>query len=248
MKCFFHISFVPKDPVELLRRDAVAFEYLYVQETVKDNSLLFMPNVLKVYLENGQTKSFKFDNNTSIKDVISTLQEKLSIKSIEHFSLMLEHRAEGSASKLMLLHEQEMLAQCFFRISFVPKDPVELLRRDAVAFEYLYVQSCNDVVLERFGSELKYDTALRLAALQMYILTVNTKQSPKLTALQAKVHYLKYLSDLRLYGGRVFNHVINTKTSLVALLADFSHVNRIEMYAEDEKTVRVELHVLDVKV
>ncbi|KAJ3591554.1 hypothetical protein NHX12_006687, partial [Muraenolepis orangiensis] len=275
-------------------------------ETVKDNSLLFMPNVLKVYLENGQTKSFKFDNNTSIK-----------------------HRAEGSASKLMLLHEQEMLAQvtqrpgahtmkCFFRISFVPKDPVELLRRDPVAFEYLYVQSCNDVVLERFGSELKYDTALRLAALQMYILTVNTKQSQKvslkyiekewglalflppavlssmkeknikkalthvlktnqnlvppgkkLTALQAKVHYLKYLSDLRLYGGRVFksvlqgekhtevtllvgprygiSHVINTKTNLVALLADFSHVNRIEMYAEDQRTVRVELHVLDVK-
>nr|XP_057938222.1 FERM and PDZ domain-containing protein 4 isoform X3 [Doryrhamphus excisus] len=299
-------------------------------ETVKDNSLLFMPNVLKVYLENGQTKSFKFDSNTSIKDVILTLQEKLSIKSIEHFSLILEHRAEGSASKLMLLHEQEMLTQvtkrpgshkmkCFFRITFVPKDPLELLRRDAIAFEYLYVQSCNDVVLERFGSELKYDTALRLAALQMYILTINTKQSQKvslkyiekewglalflppavlssmkeknikkalahilktnqnlvppgkkLTALQAKVHYLKYLSDLRLYGGRVFkstliqgekhtevtllvgpkygiSHVINTKTNLVALLADFSHVNRIEMYAEDENKVRVELHVLDVK-
>ncbi|XP_047227439.1 FERM and PDZ domain-containing protein 4 isoform X3 [Girardinichthys multiradiatus] len=301
-----------------------------IPETVKDNSLLFMPNVLKVYLENGQTKSFRFDSNTSIKDVILTLQEKLSIKCIEHFSLMLEQRAEGSASKLMLLHEQEMLTQvtqrpgshkmkCFFRITFVPKDPVDLLRRDAVAFEYLYVQSCNDVVLERFGSELKYDTALRLAALQMYILTINTKQSQKvslkyiqkewglalflppavlssmkeknikkalthilktnqnlvppgkkLTALQAKVHYLKYLSDLRLYGGRVFkstlvqgekhtevtllvgpkygiSHVINTKTNLVALLADFSHVNRIEMYAEDENRVRVELHVLDVK-
>ncbi|XP_058469114.1 FERM and PDZ domain-containing protein 4 isoform X4 [Solea solea] len=301
-----------------------------VPETVKDNSLLFMPNVLKVYLENGQTKSFKFDSNTSIKDVILTLQEKLSIKSIEHFSLMLEQRADGSASKLMLLHEQEMLTQvtqrpgshkmkCFFRVTFVPKDPLDLLRRDAVAFEYLYVQSCNDVVLERFGSELKYDTALRLATLQMYILTINTKQSQKvslkyiekewglalflppavlssmkeknikkalthilktnqnlvppgkkLTALQAKVHYLKYLSDLRLYGGRVFkstliqgekhtevtllvgprygiSHVINTKTNLVALLADFSHVNRIEMYTEDENRVRVELHVLDVK-
>ncbi|XP_066562014.1 FERM and PDZ domain-containing protein 4 isoform X3 [Amia ocellicauda] len=301
-----------------------------VPDTVKDNSLLFMPNVLKVYLENGQTKSFRFDSNTSIKDVILTLQEKLSIKCIEHFSLMLEQRTEGSGSKLLLLHEQEMLTQvtqrpgshkmkCFFRISFVPKDPIDLLRRDAVAFEYLYVQSCNDVVQERFGSELKYDTALRLAALQMYILTVTTKQTQKvslkyiekewglatflppavlssmkeknikkalthilktnqnlvppgkkLSALQAKVHYLKYLSDLRLYGGRVFkstllqgekhtevtllvgprygiSHVINTKTNLVALLADFSHVNKIEMFTEDEKNVRVELHVLDVK-
>lgn len=37
------------------------------QNPVKDNSLLFMPNVLKVYLENGQTKSFRFDSGTSIK-------------------------------------------------------------------------------------------------------------------------------------------------------------------------------------
>ncbi|XP_058884971.1 FERM and PDZ domain-containing protein 4-like isoform X6 [Acipenser ruthenus] len=301
-----------------------------VPDTVKDNSLLFMPNVLKVYLENGQTKSFRFDSNTCIKDVILTLQEKLSIKCIEHFSLILEQQTEGSGTKLLLLHEQETLTQvtqrpgshkmkCLFRISFVPKDPIDLLRRDAVAFEYLYVQSSNDVVQESFGSELKYDTALRLAALQMYILTVSTKQSQKvslkyiekewgldtflppavltsmkeknikkalshilkanqnlvppgkkLSALQAKVHYLKYLSDLRLYGGRVFkstllqgekhtevtllvgprygiSHVINTKTNLVALLADFSHVNKIEMFTEDEKNVRVELHVLDVK-
>ncbi|XP_035006684.1 FERM and PDZ domain-containing protein 4 isoform X1 [Hippoglossus stenolepis] len=300
------------------------------QNPVKDNSLLFMPNVLKVYLENGQTKSFRFDSSTSIKDVILTLQEKLSIKCIEHFSLMLEQRAEGSGSKLLLLHEQEMLTQvtqrygsdkmkCFFRISFVPRDPVELLRRDAVAFEYLYVQCCNDVVLERFGPELKYDAALRLAALQMYILTMTTRQSQKvslkyiqkewglpvflppavlstmkeknirkalthilktnqnlvppgkkLTALQAKVHYLRYLSELRLYGGREFksillqgekqtevtllvgprygiSHVINTRTNLVALLADFSHVNRIEILTEDDVNVRLELHVLDVR-
>ncbi|KAG8451911.1 hypothetical protein GDO86_003921 [Hymenochirus boettgeri] len=301
-----------------------------VSETVKDNSLLFMPNVLKVYLENGQTKSFRFDSGTSIKDVILTLQEKLSIKCIEHFSLMLEQTIEGAGTKLLLLHEQETLTQvtqrpcahmmrCLFRISFVPKDPIDLLRRDPVAFEYLYVQSCNDVVQERFGPELKYDTALRLAALQMYIATVTTKQTQKismkyiekewgletflptavlqsmkeknikkalshlvkanqnlvppgkkLSALQAKVHYLKFLSDLRLYGGRVFksklvqgekhsdvtllvgprygiSHVINAKTNLVALLADFSHVNRIEMFTEEDVTVRVELHVLDVK-
>uniref|UniRef100_A0A3Q3WJX0 Uncharacterized protein n=1 Tax=Mola mola TaxID=94237 RepID=A0A3Q3WJX0_MOLML len=301
-----------------------------VPNPAKDNSLLFMPNVLKVYLENGQTKSFRFDSSTSIKDVILTLQEKLSIKCIEHFSLVLEQRTQGSGSKLLLLHEQEMLSQvtqrpgsdkmkCFFRVTFIPRDPVELLRRDAVAFEYLYVQSCNDVVLERFGPELKYDAALRLAALQMYILTMTTRQSQKvslkyiqkewglplflppavlssmkernikkalthilktnqnlvppgkkLSALQAKVHYLRYLSELRLYGGREFksillqgekqtevtllvgprygiSHVINARTNLVALLADFSHVNRIEILIEDETNVRLELHVLDVR-
>uniref|UniRef100_A0A8C6KCX7 FERM and PDZ domain containing 4 n=1 Tax=Nothobranchius furzeri TaxID=105023 RepID=A0A8C6KCX7_NOTFU len=301
-----------------------------VPNPVKDNSLLFMPNVLKVYLENGQTKSFRFDSSTSIKEVILTLQEKLSIRCIEHFSLMLEEKMEGSGSKLLLLHEQEMLTQvtqrpgsnkmkCYFRISFMPRDPVELLRRDPVAFEYLYVQSCNDVVLERFGPELKYDAALRLAALQMYILSMTTRQSQKvslkyiqkewglslflppivlssmkeknikkalthilktnqnlvppgkkLTALQAKVHYLRYISELKLYGGREFrsillqgekqtevtllvgprygiSHVINARTNLVALLADFSHVNRIEILTEDEINVRLELHVLDVR-
>jgi hypothetical protein len=40
-----------------------------------------------------------------------TLQEKLSIKCIEHFSLMLEQRTEGSGNRLLLLHEQEMLTQ-----------------------------------------------------------------------------------------------------------------------------------------
>ena len=44
------------------------------------------------------------------------------------------------------------------------------------------------------------------------------------------------------------SHVINPKTNLVALLADFSHVNRIEMYSEDEKMVRMELHILVVTV
>lgn len=44
------------------------------------------------------------------------------------------------------------------------------------------------------------------------------------------------------------SHVINPRTNLVALLADFSHVNRIEILTEDETNVRLELHVLDVRV
>lgn len=45
------------------------------------------------------------------KDVLLTLQEKLSIKSIEHFSLMLEQKMENSNTKLVLLHEQDMLSR-----------------------------------------------------------------------------------------------------------------------------------------
>lgn len=38
-----------------------------VKSVHQGNSLLFLPNVLKVYLENGQTKAFKFDNTTTVK-------------------------------------------------------------------------------------------------------------------------------------------------------------------------------------
>lgn len=31
MRCLFRVSFFPKDPMELLRRDPAAFEYLYIQ-------------------------------------------------------------------------------------------------------------------------------------------------------------------------------------------------------------------------
>ena len=79
------------------------------------------------------------------------------------------------------------------------QDAYELLRTDSVAFEYLYVQCCNDVVQaiiftitvfiiivtnkkmlimimtmimimiqERFAPELKYEIALRLAALHIH--------------------------------------------------------------------------------
>ncbi|XP_005529542.1 PREDICTED: FERM and PDZ domain-containing protein 1 [Pseudopodoces humilis] len=140
------------------------------------SSLLFMPNVLKVYLENGQTKAFKFERSTTVKDIVLTLQEKLSIRSIAHFALVLEE--QYNLAKIHLLHEEELIAQvvqkrdshdyrCLFRVCFIPKDPLELLQEDPVAFEYLYLQSCSDVLQERFAVEMKCSVALRLAALHI---------------------------------------------------------------------------------
>uniref|UniRef100_A0A672SM61 FERM and PDZ domain containing 4 n=1 Tax=Sinocyclocheilus grahami TaxID=75366 RepID=A0A672SM61_SINGR len=215
-----------------------------VPETVKDNSLLFMPNVLKVYLENGQTKSFKFDCNTSIKV-------------FQHCNIY----------KLLLMYHISKNNGCAYikygAIKYYcSKQNLLCLYRK----EWGLAQFLPPAVLSSM-KEKNIKKALT------HILKTNQNLVPpgkKLTALQAKVHYLKYLSDLRLYGGQVFkstlvqgekhtevtllvgprygiSHVINTKTNLVALLADFSHVNRIEMYTEDERNVRVELHVLDVK-
>ncbi|XP_063150890.1 FERM and PDZ domain-containing protein 1 [Candoia aspera] len=158
------------------------------------SSLLCMPNVLKVYLENGQTKAFKFEANTTVKDIILTLKDKLSIQSIEHFALVLEE--QYNVLKMYLLHEDEFIEQvvhrkeshdcrCLFRVCFIPRDPLHLLQQDPVAFEYLYLQSCSDVLQERFAVEMKCSVALRLAALHI--------QERMITCAQPQKVSLKYI-------------------------------------------------------
>ncbi|XP_026213859.1 FERM and PDZ domain-containing protein 1 isoform X2 [Anabas testudineus] len=152
-------------------------EEVVVNGHTQGNSLLFLPNVLKVYLENGQTKAFKFDNTTTVKDIVLTLKDKLSIRAIEYFALVLEQ--QYSITKLLLLHEDELIQKvvqkkdshdyrCLFRVCFIPKDPTDLLQDDTSAFEYLFLQSVGDVLQERFAVEMKCNTALRLAALHMH--------------------------------------------------------------------------------
>uniref|UniRef100_A0A672YEJ0 FERM domain-containing protein n=1 Tax=Sphaeramia orbicularis TaxID=375764 RepID=A0A672YEJ0_9TELE len=126
------------------------------------NSLLFLPNVLKVYLENGQTKAFKFEPSTTVKDIVMTLKEKLSLSRIEHFSLMLEQQPGQYKiiARLLLEYKQKHLSlcayvfvcfqvvqkkeahdyRCLFRVCFIPKTPQTLLADDPTAFEYLYLQ------------------------------------------------------------------------------------------------------------
>lgn len=138
-----------------------------------------LPNVLKVFLENGQTKSFKYDSSTTVGDVLSSLQTKLCLKETAHFALVLEQVKTLRRNKLTLLDPRHTLARvasrpgthnlrCLFRVAFVPSDPCDLAQKDLAAFEYFYLQCCNDVVQERYAPELKYDVALRLAALHIH--------------------------------------------------------------------------------
>lgn len=70
-----------------------------------------MANVLKVFLENGQTKSFKYDAWTTVQDVVSSLQAKLCITATEHFSLVVEHIKSLKRNKLTLLDPSDTLAR-----------------------------------------------------------------------------------------------------------------------------------------
>ncbi|XP_063169811.1 FERM and PDZ domain-containing protein 3 [Candoia aspera] len=171
-------------------------EHVTIGETdpdmLKKEALLLIPNVLKVFLENGQIKSFTFDGRTTVKDVVMTLQDRLSLRQIEHFSLVLEYSSPEQSHKFLLLQDKQPLAhvvqrthyqgmRCLFRVSFFPKDPVELLQRDPAAFEYLYIQSRNDVIRERFGMEPKPEMLLGLTALHIYITVSATRPSQKVS-------------------------------------------------------------------
>ncbi|NXG72169.1 FRPD3 protein, partial [Baryphthengus martii] len=161
-------------------------------DMLKKEALLLIPNVLKVFLENGQIKSFTFDGRTTVKDVIVTLQDRLSLRHIEHFALVLEYSSPEQSHRFLLLQDKQPLAhvvqrthyhgmRCLFRVSFFPKDPVELLHQDPAAFEYLYIQSRNDVIRERFGTDPKPEMLLGLAALHIYITVSTTRPSQKIS-------------------------------------------------------------------
>ncbi|KAH9519888.1 FERM and PDZ domain-containing protein 4 [Bulinus truncatus] len=285
----------------------------------------FMPNVLKVFLENGQTKSFKYDSKTTVKDVVCSLQEKLNISSTHHFCLMLQNMKNNVPGHMTLLDEHETLAdiasrpdvchfRCLFRVAFVPLDAYDLLKEDPVAFEYFYMQCCNDVVQERLITDMKYDTALRLAALHIQQHAVSNHLVGKisikaiekasgldkfvahsliesmksrdlrkmlsqfmkmnqsltapgqkqLTALQAKLHYMKIISELKTFGSRVFmvtlldqkteamvlvgpragvSVVTNIKSYTLTQLADFHQIEQIKVTKEGENMQRIDLKV-----
>ena len=78
-----------------------------------------MPNVMKVYLENGQTKSFKYDSATTVADVLNSLQQKLGFKSMDHFSLCVEHVKSIRKNKLTLLDPAESLAWVGYHFHFL---------------------------------------------------------------------------------------------------------------------------------
>ncbi|XP_053679719.1 uncharacterized protein LOC128730669 [Anopheles nili] len=152
-----------------------------------------MANVLKVFLENGQTKSFKYDSTTTVQNVVASLRDKLCLTAGEHFSLVVEHVKSLKRNKLTLLDPQETVARiaarpgahklrCLFRVTFVPVSAAALAQKDLNALDYLFLQCCNDVTQERFAPELQPEVALRLAALHMHQHALANNISPaKLT-------------------------------------------------------------------
>ncbi|XP_053437064.1 FERM and PDZ domain-containing protein 3 isoform X3 [Nycticebus coucang] len=180
--------------IELIR-SAKEFIVLTVLHTHQSPKSAFISAAKKAKLRSNPAK-VRFSEQVAVEetnaDVMVTLQDRLSLRYIEHFALVLEYAGPEQNHKFLLLQDKQPLAyvvqrthyhgmKCLFRISFFPKDPVELLRRDPAAFEYLYIQSRNDVIRERFGMDPKPEMLLGLAALHIYITVSATRPSQKIS-------------------------------------------------------------------
>lgn len=135
-------------------------------------------SILKVYLENKAIKSFKYDKNTVVKDVLYCLKDKLTLNIIEYFGIVVRLLNEDDCvSKYILINETQHLFKlkeqfgnnCIYmlRFIFIPENYKELIENDINAFNYLYSQSLNDVLTDKFGSEIKYEMILHLSTLSI---------------------------------------------------------------------------------
>lgn len=70
-----HVYFCLSNRAKKLNKDCFpSWIYFFFQTMLKDDSLLLIPNVLKVFLENGQIKSFTFDSRTTVRVCIHVLK------------------------------------------------------------------------------------------------------------------------------------------------------------------------------
>ncbi|XP_060687950.1 uncharacterized protein LOC132820048 [Hemiscyllium ocellatum] len=247
-------SFITEEKRARLKSNPVKVHFaeeVIVNGQVQGNSLLLMPGILKVYLENGQTKAFRFEKNTTVKDIILTLKSKLSIRCIEHFALVLKERY--TINKIYILHDDELIEQvvqkreprdyrCLFRVCFLPRDPLVLLQDDPVTFEYLYSQSCNDVLLERFAMEMKYSTAIRLAALQIQECILSSNHSEKVS--------MKYIEDWGIENFVSSTVLDNMKEKDIRKAINYHLKNNHSLIAPGQKqlisTAQVRLNYLNI--
>lgn len=109
--------------------------------------------ILRVHLENQTIKSFKYDKNTCVRDVLNCLKEKLAINYIENYALVLRLNNHNCVSSFVLLEETRHLCKlneqygcgdsnyhCMFRYLFMPSSYQYLIINDENSFDYLYEQ------------------------------------------------------------------------------------------------------------
>ena len=58
------------------------------------SSIQPFPCAFRILLESGETRSFRYDNETTVSDILAQLQEKLGIAVVQHFGFVLRRANE----------------------------------------------------------------------------------------------------------------------------------------------------------
>ena len=134
---------------ESIQRDDY-FDAMGANQYLKNRTFIEQKNyILHVILENKTVKSFKYDFNTCVRDVLSCLKEKLDLKQIEHFGLVLKLKQHKYAANYIILDETYHLYkieekhkdfECLLRFLFIPVSFENLLFKDLNSFNYLFIQ------------------------------------------------------------------------------------------------------------
>ncbi|VDM46373.1 unnamed protein product [Toxocara canis] len=149
------------------------------------------------------------------KDVISSLAEKLRLTCVDYFSLVLETSHGSRSSRFSLLANEQKLcdvaarpcsgkARCLFRVVFVPREAVSLYARDPNAFEYFYQQCVADVVSGRFACEMRYEACIRLAALHLRQVALDTNCFKEGRVSVSKLEYVFDFSSFNYFYAKLF--------------------------------------------
>uniref|UniRef100_A0A0K0CWG1 FERM and PDZ domain-containing protein 4 n=1 Tax=Angiostrongylus cantonensis TaxID=6313 RepID=A0A0K0CWG1_ANGCA len=179
---------LPAKPRSARRSCRVRFTDRVLVATVHDSSpdsLPPLPNALRVYLENGQTRSFRYDDTTTAKDIMDSIFSKLQLTAKSYFALAIEYSLGARSSRISLLRPDAKVdtitrmpnsdhLRCVFRFAFIPKEIQKVWTEDPRALDYFYQQCVSDVVRGRYAFEMRYEACIRLAALHMQQVAVES--------------------------------------------------------------------------
>ncbi|KIH60444.1 PDZ/DHR/GLGF domain protein [Ancylostoma duodenale] len=173
-----------------------------------------LPNALRVYLENGQTRSFRYDETTTVRDILNSIFSKLQLRAKSYFALAVEYSLGARSSRISLLRPETKIVEiirmpnsdhirCVFRFAFIPKDMEALWLEDPRALDYYYQQCTADVVRGRYAFEMRYEACIRLAALHMQQVAVEShllkeNNTVSLTRLESEYGMNSFLPSILL--------------------------------------------------
>eukprot|EP00118_Oscarella_pearsei_P000372 m.4788 g.4788 ORF g.4788 m.4788 type:complete len:1453 (+) comp11287_c0_seq1:97-4455(+) len=161
-------------------------------------------DVFRVFLENGQIRSVRFNSTTTVQQVIRRECDRLSISCNQHFSLVMDGPGMVNCSYLpnsQLIEDVANLRsqswKCRLRLRLITKEATDLLKKSPNAVDYLFDQTCNDVIAGRFGSDLTTDIAIKLGALHMqqHAVKIGPRNKISIKALEKDVGLDKFLPE-----------------------------------------------------